>query len=89
MEKEKLQEAELRNARTTRDSRTAGGQHRPPQGVSTFDDETPAERRERHRRAYAELGEPLPPELPPMREPAPFDPDSVPDAEPTQAPFTP
>lgn len=36
-----------------------GGQHRIPQGVSTFDDETDAERIERLRRACAERGEPF------------------------------
>jgi hypothetical protein len=35
--------------------RTKGGQHRTPQGVSTFDDETDAERRERLRREHARI----------------------------------
>ena len=36
-----------------------GGQHRVPQGASTFDDETEAESIERLCRAHAELNEPF------------------------------
>jgi hypothetical protein len=37
------------------DTKTKGGQHRAPRGVSTCDDETDAERRERHRREHSRL----------------------------------
>ena len=48
-------EGQLRNARTSRTGRIKGGQHRVPVGASTFDDETPAETAERHRRAIEEF----------------------------------
>ncbi|MEX2310632.1 MAG: hypothetical protein WD738_23900 [Pirellulales bacterium] len=74
-----LQKGQLRNARDTRDSRDNGGQYRPPQGVSTLDDETDQERRERlrreHQRIDAETGEHY----------CPLFPDSAPDCEPQPA----
>jgi hypothetical protein len=71
----------MENNRPKRPKRHAGGQHRPATGVSTWDGETPAERRERlrreHRRLDAETGEHYRPR---------FDIDGATDSEPQSTP---
>ena len=61
---------------------TLGGQHRAPQGLSTWDGETTEERIERLRRQHYEMGEPFD-EGRARRMMTLFDPDNAPDAEPS------